>query len=167
MNVKIIVSTFCVGLFSQIAFACSCSEKRSIEQEVEGSDLVALVEILSVEEVYVSDPELTKSFIDQGISINEQNRHLVGEYLKKVTIQLINTYKSSGGKQVDAIYTPKNEAACGFQFKEGKKYIIYADKNESLNKLMTGTEDVLSTNICYRTKKKNRKELKAISKILK
>jgi len=167
MKFNIFICAFCTGLISQFAFACSCSEKKSVEEEVNSSDLVALVEVLKVEDVYVPDPQLTQSVITQGSEITNQNKTLLGEYLKKVTIKQVHAYKINGDSQIDVIYTPMYETACGFKFKKGRRYIVYAEKRQSLKAMLNETEDVYSTNICKRTKRKNQKELKAIAKVLK
>ena len=67
-----------------------------------------------------------------------------GDAEKAVTIEIVKTWKGDHGKSV-TLYTANDGAACGYAFKKGESYLVYA------HLVKRGEEKQLETNICTRT----------------
>ena len=65
----------------------------------------------------------------------------------EVTFKITRTWKGTKGKDVTVV-TALNSAACGYNFKKGKSYLVYCYQPKKDGKPF----GPLSTNICTRTK---------------
>ncbi|WP_160643384.1 hypothetical protein [Chengkuizengella marina] len=101
--------------------ACSCVEPFSIEDEVNRSDVV---------------------FIGQVYQIKDINRG--GYSPKSVNFNVTKTYKGIDQTQVN-ITTGQGEGDCGFKFRVGAEYLVYANYSNMYD------EEALITIICDRT----------------
>lgn len=111
-----------IGFFPSNASACSCAELPSIEEEFERSKAV---------------------FSGKVVDIREK-RSLNGYTSKSVLFEVMNTWKGVKQSQI-IITTGQGGGDCGFDFKEGEEYLVYA--NEST---MYGAKSLVSI-ICDRT----------------
>ena len=122
----ILVFTFIIILFissfpSNIS-ACSCAELPSVEEEFERSQAVFSGKVVDVRE----------------------KRSIKGYQTKSVLFEVTNTWKGVEQSQI-IITTGQGGGDCGFDFKEGQEYLVYA--NEST---MYGAKTLVAT-ICDRT----------------
>lgn len=67
-----------------------------------------------------------------------------GEGEKVVAIEIAASWKGGEEKEI-TLYTANNSAACGYDFKKGTSYLVYA------HMVKRGEVKVLGTNICTRT----------------
>ncbi len=102
--------------FAQTSQACTCLPPPPVAQAVAAADAVFLGKVVSFE-LAPSQTERVAQF------------------------EIIKIWK---GRPVEVaqIFTPENEAACGFDFRVGETYLVYASKDDS------GT---LHTHLCMRT----------------
>jgi hypothetical protein len=111
-----ILSIFSVLLAApQAAYACSCMAAGSPKESLEQS---AAVFIGTVESV--GEPQDGSRF---------------------VLFDVRNAWKGVATSNI-AVTTPQDSAMCGFNFEQGKSYVVYASQDES---------GVLSVNLCSRT----------------
>jgi hypothetical protein len=99
-----------------IGYACSCIVPPPPDQALQQANAV---------------------FAGKVISIKENN----DKYEKTVLFEVTTTWKGIDQKQIE-ITTPLNSAACGYEFKEGQQYLVYANQEES---------NQFETNLCTRT----------------
>ena len=118
----IFISIILIGSFPSITNACSCAELPSVEEELERSKAV---------------------FSGKVIDIREK-RSLNGYISKLVFFEVTNTWKGVEQSEI-IITTGQGGGDCGFDFKVGQEYLVYA--NEST---MYGAKSLVST-ICNRT----------------
>lgn len=118
----ILISILLIGSFPSISSACSCAELPSIEEELERSQAVFSGKVVKVRE----------------------NRSLKGYITKSVLFEVSKIWKGVEQSQI-IITTGQGGGDCGFDFKEGQEYLIYA--NEST---MYGAKSLVSV-ICDRT----------------
>ena len=120
--VIIFISILLIGFFPSITNACSCAELPSVEVEFERSQAV---------------------FSGRVVDVREK-RSLNGYTSKSVLFEVTNTWKGVEQSQI-IITTGQGGGDCGFDFKVGQEYLVYA--NEST---MYGAKSLVST-ICDRT----------------
>ena len=118
----IFMSILLIGSFPSIISACSCAELPSVEEELERSQAV---------------------FSGRVVDVREK-RSLNGYTSKSVLFEVTNTWKGVEQSQI-IINTGQGGGDCGFDFKVGQEYLVYA--NEST---MYGAKSLVST-ICDRT----------------
>jgi hypothetical protein len=118
----VFISMLLIGSFPTITSACSCAEVPSAEAEFERSQAVLSGKVIEVRE----------------------KRSLKGSRTKSVLFEVNNTWKGVEESQI-IITTGQDSGDCGFDFKEGQEYLVYA--NEST---MYGAQSLVST-ICDRT----------------
>ena len=111
-----------IGSFPSITSACSCAELPSVEEEFEQSQAVFSGKVVDVRE----------------------KRSIKGYITKSVLFEVTNTWKGVKQSQI-IITTGQGGGDCGFDFKEGQEYLVYA--NEST---MYGAKVLVST-LCNRT----------------
>lgn len=107
-----------LGMIS-LASACSCLSPPPPRTALEQSHAVFSGKVLSVEKD--------------------------GDFGVAVTIEVASIWKGDLGKKV-VVYTANNSAACGFEFKEGDSYLVYASTDEEAK------DKRLTTGLCTRTK---------------
>lgn len=115
---KLIVSIcFCVVVLAVTAsdvFACSCVPQRPVSEEFENFSTIFSGKVISVK---------------------------TRRYTKRVTIKVEKSWKNSLPKTI-TLSTVAAGAMCGYSFTVGKRYLLYADGENSKN---------LSVSICSRT----------------
>ena len=99
-----------------IGYACSCVIPPPPDQALQQAEAVFAGKVIGVKE-------------------NSQ------KYQKSVLFEVTSTWKGVTQTQVE-LTTPLNSAACGYEFKEGQEYLVYANQGEA---------NQLETNLCTRT----------------
>lgn len=138
-------------LVSQNTFGCSCFGKRSVSDELKKSDAVFVGEVLGCEKFIVSD-EVTKidlTFAKIVFSVDEYYKAIY-KWPKEIVV-----VSGIGGGD------------CGFEFIEGRKYIVYSVLINRYYSKGQRKKKFLYTDICSRTCELNETELKEIIKIRK
>lgn len=120
--VAIFISILLTGYFPSIISACSCAELPSVEEELKQSQAV---------------------FSGKVVNVSEK-QSIKGQVTKSVLFKVTNTWKGVKQSQI-IITTGLGGGDCGFDFKEGHEYLVYA--NEST---MYGAKSLV-TIICNRT----------------
>jgi hypothetical protein len=116
-------------LTSREAEACSCRPPPPPERALEAAEAVF--------EARVSSPPTTKSGAGGVASTADETR---------VPLKVLRAWKGAGveaGRDV-TLLTPSGSASCGYGFKAGESYVIYAARSPSGD---------LATNICTRTRR--------------
>lgn len=127
MKNKLLLATCAVMTLAPAAMSCDCHPKRSVQDEL---STVSAVFSGKVKEIHWYDKEV-------------QNFH--GKRFQKpiiiVTVEVAKTWKGEAGSQVEVETADPEENNCGFDFKKGEDYLIYAVKKQRLE-----------TDVCSRTK---------------
>ena len=121
-----------ISLYSVMAFACTCSFPDSAKEEIGKHDLVFIGKVIS------------KTWVDS----TEEKYFLVEIELKEV-------FKGEIQTKIISIKTGPPIPSCGYPFKLGKTYAVYA----------WFTQDGTSTNQCTRNTKSWRKEKREIKTV--
>lgn len=105
-----ILLTFFIQLFvlSQTALACSCV---SMESDIEDSGAVFTGKVVSIKY-----PEPVNGIMSSADPA-------------KVTFEVYQSWKGPKTKNI-TIYTALSSASCGYEFDEGREYLVYADIEE-------------------------------------
>lgn len=119
---SILIGILIVGPFPSFTSACSCVELPSVKEEFNRSKAVFSGKVIDIKEKRSSNGYLAKSIL----------------------FEVTNTWKGIHQSQI-TITTGISDANCGFDFKNGKEYLVYA--NEST---MYGAKSLV-TIICDRT----------------
>ncbi|MFZ3591136.1 hypothetical protein ACOI1C_18275 [Bacillus sp. DJP31] len=130
-NRVFLVLALCLGLSvigtsisPSTAYACSCIEPGAVEVELERSDAV---------------------FTGKAIEIKEQ-KQLGGGTINKILFELIATWKGESKSQI-VITTGQGHGDCGYDFRQGEEYLVYAHRSSMYGYNNTG----LTTIVCDRT----------------
>ncbi len=107
------------------ALACSCIAPVSIEESFNNSDMVFAGVVNNINDGNDYDPRSVYFTVDT--------------YWKKDSD---NKGSNSAMKGPTIIHTGRDSAMCGFEFEEGKKYLVYATRND---------DGDLTTSLCSRT----------------
>lgn len=105
-------------------YACSCAGEPTVEDELERSDAVFTGKVIEIQE----------------------KKQLNGLTKKYVLFEVKKTWKGISQSQV-ILTTGMGGGDCGYEFEEGKEYLVYATKS-SFN------DHELSTDICHRTRER-------------
>ena len=106
---------FCFSpLWAAVAGACSCAEPPPPRVALERAMAVFTGKVVRIEKAEVE---------------------------RRATVEVEKNFKGAGGKTV-VVNTGLGGGDCGYGFKEGQRYLIYAH----------GEPNALSTNICTRTR---------------
>jgi tetratricopeptide (TPR) repeat protein len=124
----VIVTLILLVLQSAGAQSCSCDEDWSpVEQQVrtafQGSDYIALVEIASTTKIVVTREESWSVLNPQTGQSDEVVRN-VDKPLLVAPFNPIRIWK--GDKTATTLETSADWQACGFRFKAGSQYLVYA-----------------------------------------
>jgi hypothetical protein len=103
-------------VFPQNIYACSCNINPSPQQSLEKSGAVFSGKVLRV------------------------NRPMIDTGHNRVTIAVKEIWKGDIYEEI-TIYTPAQSPMCGYDFEEGKEYLIYANE----------WKDTLTVSLCSRT----------------
>lgn len=134
-----------------ITNACSCIGENSVKKEVERSDVVFSGKVLSKNIFSVNDSNLPNGFL-----------------LHKAEYVILVSKLFKGKLLCDTIkvVTGVGKGDCGYEFLIGVEYIIYAYNSDKYFESGQKTDNFLQTDICSRTRKINKKEIKKIIKCL-
>jgi hypothetical protein len=138
-------------LFSTNIFACSCIGKSTVKGALSQSDVVFFGRILSVIFFTVVDDNLPSYY-----KFNQ------AEYL--VLVKKI--YKGDIVSDTLKVTTGLGHGDCGFKFSVGNEYIIYSSYSNKHFEDGRTVNPFLKTNICTRTMRYNKKELRKIKRVL-
>jgi hypothetical protein len=119
----ICIGIFIIGSFPSIASACSCAELPSVEEQLERSKAVFSGKVIDIED----------------------SRGLNGSTTKSVLFEVTNTWKGVEQSQI-IITTGQDDGDCGYNFKKGEEYLVYANESTMYGK------NSLVTTICDRTR---------------
>src|SRR5262245_31015534 len=134
---KITISTFALALFFCLcgdSFACSCAGTGPPCQAFWKADAVFVGQVKA--------KELKARFEKGG---NGEESKVLGGGEVRVTFTITEAFRGAPGKEVD-IFTSDSEPACGYGFKNGGVYIVYATEYPK-------GSGKLHTSICSRTQK--------------
>lgn len=142
-----------IGIFwlqSNSILACNCVGKDTITTAFLHSDYVFLALILSKEKVIVKDKNLPSGFVMERM---------------KYKVRLIEKYKGELKQNIVDIVTGIGNGDCGYNFKTGRRYIIYSvTKNKYFDK-GEDTDIYFYTDVCSRTRENNYIERRRLNKI--
>ncbi|RTE11448.1 LPXTG cell wall anchor domain-containing protein [Paenibacillus whitsoniae] len=119
-----VVSSILVIYFPSRVQACSCALPSSAQDQLSRSQAV---------------------FAGRVMGVKEQ-RFLNGGMAKAVRFEVSRVWKGEAASEI-IIYTGSGGGDCGFDFKEGQEYLVYANPSS-----MYGDKELLVTIICDRTK---------------
>jgi hypothetical protein len=122
---RLLVVLLLVSCAAQRIYACQCREKSPPCSQYWSSDAVFVGEVSKI--VPFDDPQS----IEKSLSLH------IG--FERVTFRVDRVYR---GNEVNTIELYDWMSSCRFGFKLGKKYLVYAYRNE---------DGILSTNTCSRT----------------
>ena len=169
MKIRLILLTF-FFLSSTKIFACECSFIKSVKEEIKSSNYVAVGKVLKIEYIYIPNSTNKNKKIRTTKSLNRMNM-FSGIVLSKITFEISETFKGTQKRKKRTIYTGIGGGDCGFYFKSGERYLIYANHNsyttKDLRKGKRKFKNALYTSNCKRTKKYSHKEIRQIKEILK
>ncbi len=159
-----------MGFTNQSATACSCIGESTVESGYKSADIVTSGQVISIETEWLPDSTRIKEMVELGFPADSLDKRFNGYYLRKVLILVDTVYKGSNRSDTLAIYTGMGNGDCGYRFREGQKYIIYADTDSYFGAFFRDQEfpdgqNVYWTNICKRTREHNPKEIKELEKI--
>ncbi len=151
-----------VGLNHHTLLACKCDVKDDIEAHFEGTEVIVHGKVISKEFVDFGH-SLTAKGLDLVCESYENDFEVLGfmdkEFLIKVELEVIETYKGQKLPKRISVYTARTSGACGYlTFETGKEYQIYLSttcyfefqiKKANLNK---SHYNGLWTNRCTRTR---------------
>lgn len=133
-------------LASSLSYACDCIGSISVKKEIKISDAVFKGKIIE-KSLFVVDTLFANEYV----------------YKAKYKIELDVVYKGNKNKsRYITVITGIGSGDCGYEFKEGESYIIYAKFKERYFSQGNKVSKFLYTDICTRTTDKIDKEEKAI-----
>lgn len=150
-----------VGLNHQTLHACKCDVKDDIKAHFEGTEVIVHGKVISKEYVDFGQ-SLTAKGLDLVCESYENNIEVLDfldkDFLIKVELEVIETYKGQELPKRISVYTARTSGACGYlTFETGKEYQIFLSttcyfnfqfKKANLNK---SHYNGLWTNRCTRT----------------
>lgn len=138
-------------------FACSCIGDISVKDEIKKSDAVFVGTIFNREEIKIYDT----------LSSNRTIFRIEMKYAMSIE----TVYKGKHISDTTFIFTGSGGGDCGFNFKIGSKYIVYALNHKVEGRyngqLYIDQKSAFYTTICKRTKLFDTTEIKEIEKHLK
>lgn len=152
-----ILSILLLTIMSGDILACSCIGDISVKDEINKSDAVFVGTIFDREEIKIYDT----------LSSNR----LIYRIEMKYAMSIETVYKGKHISDTTFIFTGSSGGDCGFKFKTGSKYIVYALNHKVEGRyngqLYIDQKSAYYTTICKRTKLYDTKEIKEIEKYLK
>lgn len=143
-------------LFKFQSRACSCIGESSVKEEIKQHAAVFVGTVIHSEEIRIIDT----SYSMQQISRAEMKFWLVVE----------TTYKGNELTDTVFVYTGTGGGDCGFDFKVGQQYIVYAEnlrEEDRFERSVTNSlKGIFYTTICTRTKPFNAQEILEIEKVV-
>ncbi len=151
--------------------ACRCSNILEVKKAIHNADLVVTGKILDAKVVTIwSDTSVAVSWFAIVLNKGIINSTMVfPDWISDVnftTIQkadyrteVIKNYKGGVGIDTVIIRTGFGHGDCGFEFKKGQRYLIFANDEERVkyygresSQTNNVTKNIFRTSICYRTK---------------
>jgi hypothetical protein len=114
-----------ITLMPSHAYACSCAERLSVEEQLSLSDEVFSGRVLAV----------------------KHDRKLNGSVTNSVRFEVSQIWKGGSESQI-FVHTGQGGGDCGIHFEEGQEYLVYAHPST-----MYGDQELLVTIMCDRTAK--------------
>jgi hypothetical protein len=148
---KIIVLVF-VCFFPISIWACSCIGEKTVKEEISKSDIVFSGKIISKNIFTVNDDNLP-----------------LGLVLKKAEYIILITkiYKGQAASDTLRLITGVGSGDCGYEFVIGSEYIIYSVHSNKYFESGNKVDTFLYTDICTRTRRIDKNELRKIKRCLK
>lgn len=147
---KIIVLAFAC-FFPLNIWACSCIGEKTVKEEVSKSDVIFSGKIISKNIFTVNDDNLPS-----GLVLKK------AEYIILVT----KIYKGQTTSDTLKLITGVGSGDCGYEFAIGSEYIIYSVRSNKYFESGNKVETFLYTDICTRTRRIDKKELRNIKRCL-
>jgi TonB family protein len=152
-----ILTILLLTIMSVDIFACSCIGDINVKDEIKKSDAVFVGTIFDKEEIKIYYT-LSSNMSIYRIEI-------------KYAMSIETIYKGKHISDTTFIFTGSGGGDCGFNFKTGSKYIVYAQNHKvegrSNGQLYIDQRSAFYTTICKRTKLFDTSEIKEIEKYLK
>ena len=143
-------------LLSNEAKACTCIGERTVKDEIKNKDAVFVGIITESEEMRIYDT----------LSPNKT----IFRVEMKYTIVIETVYKGRQISDTAFIFTGSGSGDCGYNFKIGQKYIVYAGHLKTEDRyngqVYIDKKSAFYTTICTRTRKYQDEEIKEIKKHL-
>jgi hypothetical protein len=124
-----VLTLICIVMIPSTSFACKCVEPLSVEAVLDQSKAV---------------------FVGKVMDIKGHKKN----YYNLILFDVTKTWKGVSESEV-LITASQSESECGFNFKEGEEYLVYANQYPSE---YDEVEHYLSTGICDRTSELNEAE---------
>ena len=164
MNIQKFLITLLI-LTSYNVIACECIIIKSVEKEFQNADYVLSGKVISVEFVQIHSNNGKKTEIRTS-ELRDELNIFKGRILSKITLETTEIFKGEKRKKEIVIFTGSGGGDCGFYFKKGEKYLIYAFKNswgtKELRESKRKYRNVLYTDTCTRTNVLDDTEVKKI-----
>ncbi|MBL4705008.1 MAG: hypothetical protein JKY54_10830 [Flavobacteriales bacterium] len=139
------------------AMACDCKEVKSIKEEYDYSKSVVTGEIISKEQVAVTDAKI--------VEYKPDSKPFNGRLVMKYTMITSEIIKGDFKTDTVEIYTGMGVGDCGFGFIIGKKYLVYGIDGIYNERIFTTDEKALWTINCFRTKLTDNTEIDELRQI--
>lgn len=131
------------------SFSCSCIGKSTLKEDIVKADVIFSGRILS-ENIF----SIIDSSLPSGFTMRKK------DYL----VEVIKFYKRHEFRDTLHVITNLGHGDCGYPFQINKKYIIYAEYSEHYFERGSIVSKFIYTDICMRTMRINRKEIKLLRK---
>jgi hypothetical protein len=167
-RINILLTKILIIIGAVNTFACSCEGEATVPSSVKYSDVVFNGQVIS--------RTLTTNYDSLGIVVTGDTSKMYFKWrdspIAVVRIKVDKMYKGHLVSDTLTILTPPSDAACGYNFQVGQKYIVYAtifDEMLMTDKLKRRTFDnkTFWTHQCARTRNWNITEENEIIKVTK
>jgi hypothetical protein len=148
---KIIVLVF-VCFYPISIWACSCIGKKTVKDEISKSDVIFSGKILSRNIVAINDSNLPSGLVLRNV-----------EFIILIT----KIYKGQAINDTLRLITGVGGGDCGYEFEIGSEYIIYSLHSNKYFESGNKVDVFIYTDICTRTRRIDKKELRKIKRCLK
>ena len=139
--------------------ACDCKEVKSIKEEFDYSKSVIVGEVITKEQVVVTDSEIIK--------YEPRANHRNGRLIMKYTLVIRETIKGDYKTDTITVYSGIEGRDCGFRFNVGEKYLVYGIDGTYNDRIFTDKISSTWTINCLRTKKEDKAEIQKLREIAK
>jgi hypothetical protein len=169
---KKIIALLLACFFINAVFACTClpifDEKgnaKTFRQELDQFETIFLGKVTRIDSLYF----VPNVFLEQSADGKDS---VAGYFMQlKISMAVSKTYKGDANMKTIVIITGVGGGDCGYWFKEGLDYIVYARRQE-LNELIETTsgksilkKSFLSTTSCDRTTDQIKPEEKLLHRL--
>lgn len=129
---KIAFLLFLFVLSNHFVFACKCNSGDDIKEDYLSTDVIIHAKVLKKEFVtFLSTFSKNgfKKITSKYDSDKEKIEYLEKDWVIKLEMQVLYTYKGEKLSKIVTVYTSKNSASCGYLgFEIGKEYQVYLFK---------------------------------------